>query len=401
MEQAAGAGGPLNWLLNFFGKLSWIGKGVTLGIAGAVSFAAQDLARNPDEFGYRLGQFQAYQRLGGAQAGEVPLSADGRANLDRLIRQISEHMEFELKQPKWEVTQGFVPWTVAQMTAATAGLIEAHKPTVQKFVVDTMDTSCSCWRELADKPEHVAVSGWVFYSLGLAGLKIPEPAVDFVLANQSADGWWPIYPAAANDRHAATYATAWALLGLEQYRARLKAGQQAGGAEREAKVTDAIQRGVRWLKKTRLPEEARWHDYPYYHTRAKAVGMAGHVLFTLHHFSREDELAPIDRIWMRTLDTRVLSAEETDSTDAYVIRAGGQMAMDGTRHIRLPWTMMATVKAFQRGTRWEQARALAWIERVLRADILTQSVVSRQWVTSELLLALRELKGALKPLKSS
>ena len=49
----------------------------------------------------------------------------------------------------------------------------------------------------------------------------------------------------------------------------------------------------------------------------------------------------------------------------------------------------------------DQARALAWIERILRRDILSESVMSRHWVTSELLMALRRLKSAVRPRKIS
>jgi len=34
------------------------------------------------------------------------------------------------------------------------------------------------------------------------------------------------------------------------------------------------------------------------------------------------------------------------------------------------------------------------MERVLRSDVLSESVLSRYWVTSELLIALRELKAS-------
>ncbi|PPD29327.1 MAG: hypothetical protein CTY20_06615 [Hyphomicrobium sp.] len=397
----ASSGGVLTSVLSFLLKLSWIGRVMTLGVAGAISFAAQDLIRNPDEFTNRVGQAQAYHRLGSAAPGEMPLSAEAEANLDRMIKQIADHMAYELKNSKWTAATGFVPWTVAQMTVATAGLVELNKPVIENFVLKTMDTACGCWHELGDKPEHIGVSGWVLYSLGQVNLSVPEPAVGFLLANQSEDGWWPIYPSLPNDRHASTYATAWALLGLEKYVARGKAGLQ-GDEKTIAAATAAIQRGVRWLKKTRVAGEAHWYDYPSYHTKIQAIGAAGHVLFVLHQFSREDELTQVNRLWMKTLDTRVLTAEESDSSDGYIQRKAGEMAIDGTRHLRLPWSLIATVKAFPSGTRWEQARALAWIERVLRRDLLTESVLSRTWVTSELLLALRELRGvALKKRKIS
>ena len=398
--EQGGSGGLLYSLLTFFAKLSWLGRIMTIAVGGALSFAAQDLIRNPDEFSSRIGQAQAFQRLGGAASGELPLSAEAEANLDRMIKQIGDHMAFELKNSKWDVSQGFVPWTIAQMTVAVAGLEELNKSAIERFVLNTMDRGCGCWRELSDKPEHVAASGWVLYSLGHVNIDAPEAAIDFMLATQSAEGWWPIYPSTANDRHASTYATAWALLGLDKYRARSKAGLE-NGAERTQKVTEAIQRGVRWLRRTRVPEEARWYDYPSYHTKIRAVGLAGLVHDVLHRFSRDDEMVPVDRLWMKTLDTRVLSAEETDSSDGYILRTNGQVAIDGTRHIRLPWSIVATVEAFPRGTRWEQARALAWIERILRRDILSESVMSRHWVTSELLIALRRLKGAVRPRKIS
>lgn len=392
--------GTLHSLVTFFSKLSWIGRILTIAVGGALSFAAQDLIRNPDEFTSRIGQIQAFQRLGSAAVGEMPLSAEAEANLDRMIHHIADHLSYDLATTKWEVGQGFVPWTVAQMTVAVAGLKELNAQAIEKFVVATMDTSCGCWRELADKPEHVAVSGWVLYSLGQVNIGIPDNAVDFLLANQAPDGWWPIYPAAANDRHASTYATAWALLGLDKYRSRSKAGL-AGNEMRTAAVGEAILRGVRWLRKSRATEEARWYDYPNYHTKIRAIGLAGLVHDVLHQFSRDDEMVPIDRLWMKTLDTRVLVAEETDSSDGTITRKNGHTALDGTRHIRLPWSIIATVRAFPRGSRWEQARALAWIERILRKDILSESVMSRQWVTSELLLALRRLKGAVRPRKIS
>lgn len=399
-DDQTGSSSVLHGALSFFGKLSWIGRVLTLGVAGAISFAAQDLIRNPDEFSSRIGQAQAFHRLGSAASAEMPLSVEAEANLDRMIKQIAEHMDFELRNSKWDENQGFVPWTVAQMTVAVAGLTAVNAAAIERFILRTMDASCGCWRELADKPEHIAASGWVLYSLGHVNINIPEPAVDFLLANQSPDGWWPIYPAAANDRHASTYATAWALLGLDKYRARSKAGLE-GSESRTAAVTDAIQRGVRWLRRTRVAEEARWYDYPSYHTKIRAVGLAGLVHDVLHQFSRDDEMVPVDRLWMKTLDTRVLSAEETDSSDGYILRKNGQIAIDGTRHIRLPWNIIATVKAFPRGSRWEKARALAWLERVLRRDILSESVMSRHWVTSELLLALRRLKSSVRPRKVS
>jgi hypothetical protein len=378
-------------LIGMFAKLSWIGRAMTIGLAGAISFAAQDVIRNPDEVANRVGQFQAYQRLGSSEPGQLPLSTEARLNLDRMIDQISGDITYKLDNANWNEVQGMVPWTIAQMTVASAGLAKLNTGTIERYVINQMDPTCGCWRELADKPEHIAASGWVLYGLGRANLALPEPAIDFLLTNQSPDGWWPIYPAQANDRHASTYATGWALLALDEHLARSKAGLVP---ERKG-VADAIQRGVRWLKRTRATDEARWYDYPSYHTKVRAVGLSGFTLYVLHRFSRPDELLPVDRIWMRKLDTQILNAEETDSSDGYVMRINGQMAIDATRHIRLPWNIVGTVKSFKGGTRWEQARAVAWIERVLRRDLLSESVMARGWVTSELLIALRELKAVL------
>lgn len=374
----------------FFARLPWIGKIMVAGAAGIVGVLGQDIARSPGDWYAKIAPTQTYLRISQNGTAKVELSQSARDRLDRLIREFASQIDGELKKP-WEEIQGFRAWSLSQTTLAVHGLHEFDRSRLHRTLLDLSTKECICWQEFSQAPPHVGVTSWVIYSLSRTG-NMPEwLSPEFLLDAQKPDGWWPLHPSNDNQVNASTYATAWAALALGQY---ASAKRPALATERllADRIELSISRALVWLKRHKMDGIPRWLDYPLGHAPQRSLSISGLALYTMHMNPRGDDLLTLDRAWLDALDGSLVESDDLEQSDGTIFMPSGPPMNDRTRHIKLPWAILGTLAAYENGTAWQRAKAVAWFERTLSSELLTRSVRNRPWVASELLIALKELK---------
>jgi hypothetical protein len=60
----------------------------------------------------------------------------------------------------------------------------------------------------------------------------------------------------------------------------------------------------------------------------------------------------------------------------------------------LPWALIATADAYERGGWSDKARALEWMEGIVReGESLEVEALAQPWVAAEVLISLRRVEG--------
>lgn len=283
-------------------------------------------------------------------------------------------------------------WAPAQLVVSLNGLPDARQEVVSQALRARADPSCGCWREFAQasSPRNVLVSGWALFALGRTGAPASLEQLAFLTGAQKDDGWWPIYPSSDRGEYASTYATAWAMLGLNE---QLRRGQVP--AEQVDLVTEAVRRGSSWLVNHRIPNRARWYDYPFDVDRRISESLSGLVIYTLHEVGTLD-LQDIDRQWLAGLPPSPPQADTCEIRNVWTETLDGPQ-MEAYCQLTLPWQLIATTHAYGHGTPMQKAVAMIWVENVLDAtDILHSETISGDWIRAETLIALRDLGSDTK-----
>jgi serine/threonine protein kinase len=330
---------------------------------------------------------------------ELPAFLDStrKATLERSILMLTDHLGPETQARRRNPNA----WTMAQMTVGVVDRAAIPSASIVEFL--ETNSAADSWYDSPGAPPHVVVSGWVAIAMARLNHKMRREQLEFFLKNQHPDGWWTLYVLPSNsggptilDRdYASTYATAMATLGLHE---QLLIGIEDPALA--ARVKAAVKAGRDWLFKTRIPDQARWHDYPSNDGRRVLVGVSGLVMHVLHRTETtvgvRGDMAAVDVLWLDSLPDVPLDAKNVEST---LITLTLNQREDTTKQYPLQWSIIATVDAYPNGGRFSRARALVWITPILdRLDTITPGVVGKtDWVAAEWLIALRKLNGE-KPL---
>ena len=359
-------------------------------VLAAAAVAGVPVVFYPNQTYVALNALAAVQQVRAAEPQQIPLEEASRARLrttiEVLATMLGEHAVSKLaaKDPM------FNPWAVAQTSVAVKGLRTLDLPSIAGYFAGQMNPRCGCWQELAEKQPHTGASGWVLYAIGEAGQAAPPPAIDYFLGLQNGDGWWPLHPTTAAAANASTYATAWALLGLTGQMDKITDPALKG------RLATAIAAGMRWLQAARLRDRASWKDYPAAGEGRESIGVSGLALHVLHRGQTAGEIADIDRLWLERLPVDELEADAGDLTNVTITLKSGSPDFDRTRNYRLPWALIATADAYAHGSTMQRARVVAWLQLVLRRNLVTEPVLRQNWVAAELLVALRHVERQLR-----
>jgi hypothetical protein len=203
------------------------------------------------------------------------------------------------------------------------------------------------------------------------GKPLSDAQLEFILKNQSPEGWFPAYPYPADSQNALTYPTAIILWGLtEQLRHNLISPKY------REKVQNAVNKGVGWILETRKIKTGNflWNDCPNQPeiTQTPSAGLDGTVILMLHKAAEANleipnlpaELKEIDSEWLDNLSLMpdVPLEYKVDGRCTNETVDGG--IMDRTIRFSIPWSIIATVKAFPNGTDWQKAVAAKWLESI-------------------------------------
>jgi hypothetical protein len=320
----------------------------------------------------------------------IPLSASAKKNLSDLIQALQYDLRVEMRRRNLGISAGYNSWAIAQMAVALRNASPVPTAEVRETYEKTLDESCGCWRETPQAQPHTGATGWVVFSMSEFGMQTPARILENMLAMQSPDGWWPLYPAKLDVSNASTYATDWAALALcTQLPLQKKFGQDDAVV---ARMSFAVENAVNWLAKNEVVQAARWFDYPANPSSMRSISVSGLTIHVLNQCGYTQGLTVLHQRWLDAMPFEVTSASMTEASNADIFLKQG-LEFDRTRHYVLQWALVATVDAYASGNLAQRAAAVQWIERILKPSLLGPEVRSQRWVAAELLFALSHLQA--------
>jgi serine/threonine protein kinase len=317
------------------------------------------------------------------------LVGDRKATVERSISALAAHLSETLGKKENDV------WTTAQMATALHARATIDSARVQEFLTRNCDPATASWNDDPSAPPNVVISGWVAIGMARNGYKMTPAQLEFFLNTQQRDGWWTLYAlkstGPAPPEMASTYATAMATLGIHE---QLLLGiDDPKLAER---IRTAVKLGRDWIVKTRIPDQARWYDYPSNTGQRVQVGVSGLAMHVLHRtaptFGAPGDLADIDARWLDNLPRVEMDAKAVETTQISLTL--GQRE-DTTKQYPLQWAFIATADAYPNGSPSARAKALVWIDDILaHLDAITDGVIGKtDWMAAEWLISLRKFNG--------
>src|SRR5690606_32316765 len=257
----------------------------------------------------------------------------------------------------------------------------------------TLNKEACCWREMVGI-DDIRATSWIVGANGILGLtnRFFCSPVRFLLSTQDSSGAWPMFvlpPSVKN--YNATYATCHALRALNNSLPNIEDSVMT----REVKI--AIARGVHWLLTTVADKQAsRWSDYEQkegeYESLAVSKSLSGLTLHTLNILEMCSDT--LNRNWLKHLEMadalvdinlreRSDKSFKTDNTAvAYT---------DATRHLVIPWQLIATADAYRYGSFSEKLKANKWVDLVIENLDAAQIAKTDRFAKAEVLIALRYL----------
>ncbi|WP_460762703.1 nSTAND1 domain-containing NTPase [Niabella terrae] len=257
----------------------------------------------------------------------------------------------------------------------------------------TLKTKSCSWNEIRHF-DDIRASSWIISANGMLGLNHAFSCnpVNFLLDHQDSSGAWPMYvlPATVKNYNA-TYATCHVLRALNNALPSIPDSLQ------KVRTRLAIEGGVQWLL-TSISDfkKARWGDYDQkqgrYESLPVSMSISGLAIHTLNILGSSTDT--LNQHWLKSL---LLSDAAMDinlrerSDKSFLDDNLDVILKDETRHLILPWMLIATVDAYSSGTFSERLRANKWINRVIEnldPGLLPQT---DRFARAEVLISLRYL----------
>ena len=289
-------------------------------------------------------------------------------------------------------------WEAAQLILATYGdsikdLLLPETIKTQYFTLTNRTLTEKCyWRELANlNLNDLRVSSWVISASGILNLteKYSCGPLNVLLQNQLKTGAWPMVKIdnPAQD-YSSTYATCHAIRALHNSRALADDSIQQ-------KIDTAVLKGVHWLMRN-ITDSARmiWADYSadenYENTVSKSL--SGLVMHTLNLTG--NATPAMNKKWLKNLAMKdaLLDITFREKSDKDNKRKTGEVEFrDGTRHLSIPWQIIATVDAYKDGNYVEKFHANRWLNAVV-VNLNPEDLKKiPRFVKAEISMALRSL----------
>jgi len=317
-------------------------------------------------------------------APRIPITSE----LFDTLKETKKRLYLRAKQDTRDISNEiYTSWTTSQLIISFGkdrkklGSIE--KSNILNKINIGKAINCPCWAELknSNKDFHLPfVAGWISSALALLNVPLESDVFDFIIKEQSSEGWWSMFPANTDRQYASTYATAWAVMGLkDQVERHLISGYQLQEAN------DAISKGVTWLSSEQ--KSAKWKNYPYLVNGSEySESISGLVLHLLNRFGSND-VDYFNKKWIDVLPNRVVTIEEVEKPYIEILTPSGPI-FDHFQQIIMPWMLIATVDAYRSGSFWQKAKALRWLEKVLADEGFMSSDSRMPWWRAESLIGI-------------
>jgi hypothetical protein len=322
-----------------------------------------------------------------AKGDSIPLP---ETTLEKL-KAVKSHLALSVKNDVANLNAGILtPWSSAQAIlamSATDIIEQTRSDGLIAFIRAKKEPGCGCWHEIPgmhpSDPVCVFASGWILAAMAAVHVPAQSDETDFVLKNQSPEGWWAMFPINTDQsEYASSYATGWNILGLQT---QLDAGLIP--SESRAAATDAVRRGAAWLLNVR-GDGSRWRSYPNTPNSKISEAISGLVIHALHH-TVPDQTGEIERDWLTNLPASWTRIEDTDPVYVEIFSGGKLVGIDQFIQIRLPWMLVATIDSYPSGSVFNRSNALFWLDKVLsQKGVANADVGLANWWRAEFLFSL-------------
>jgi serine/threonine protein kinase len=347
-------------------SLKWA-IGAVLGLIILLGVLSQSSTFSTIPYYLRLKLSQNDKQINLSSSQKKALEASTSSTKEKVLGEFNKYIvEFENKEDAFKNNI----WTFSNFVVALSSVdypLEADRLDV---ILNKNQTDEGCWIEERTGCKMI-ISGWVMLAKKDLGKPLTAKQLEFVLKNQSAEGWFPAYPFPDDSRNAATYPTSIIIWGLsEQLRHNL-----IGVNDRE-KVQTAITKGVNWLLeiRKRQTQDYLWNACPNDNeiVQLPSSGLDGTIVYLLHNIAGSglqlpnlsEELKEIDSTWLNHLSQMgTVSLEDKVDGRCNTSTSDGDI-MDRTIRFSVPWSIAATTEAYSNGTPWQKATAAKWLENL-------------------------------------
>jgi serine/threonine protein kinase len=336
-------------------------------LVAAILFAAFSQSRTLSTVPYYL-QLKLWQTDKGINLSSSQKNALNNSINDTKEKVLSEFnkylVEFESKEDAFKTNI----WTFSNFIVALSSAGYPLEADRIDAVLNKNQTNEGCWMEERTGCKMI-VSGWVMLAKKNLGKPITDKQLEFVLKNQSPEGWFPAYAFPDEARNAATLPTSIIIWGLSE-----QLSHNLVSENNKEKVQTAIIKGVNWLLKTRKlqTKDFMWSACPNDNETVQlpSSGLDGTVVFLLHNIAKSglkipelvENLKEIDSMWLNNLSQmKTLSLEDKVDGRCNTVTADGDI-MDRSIRFTIPWSIIATTEAFPSGTAWQKASATQWLD---------------------------------------
>lgn len=320
-----------------------------------------------------------------SEPGVLPLNSSIAARLHETATRLSHGLQSDLEDPRSIDPPS--AWTLALVIIATNEMETIDRDTIRTYLRSISMDECNCWQERPVKsdPPHTTASGSVLFAMADMGIPAREAEIRFLLGGQQQKGWWSLFPSTGDEQYASTYATSWALLGLQrQLSAKLLAKPLSDS------VSAAIAKGCAWLVSHRESGSARWKNYPLLASGTISESISGLALHVLRE-ATSNSMSQLQQRWLEELPIAAPTAVDHEIPDIWIKSTTGHHH-DHFVQIKLPWMLIATADAYESGDWLQRTHALGWIERAVRHDsLLNADTDAVNWMRAEILLSIKYL----------
>lgn len=310
---------------------------------------------------------------------------------------IIEKLEFQLRNDtkKFEIDPKLGAWEASQMLSALQGVIDSGViSTFARLSRDRLsDSSCCCWVEMKGL-QDMRPTGWIVSSIGTFGLsnKYECNVLGFFIENQLTDGSWSMFKI---DKHLVQYGSTYTTCHV--IRALHNSLRSIDDTAFKIKVVLAINNGINWLLKNMGDSrKSIWSDYPKNSDQEDiaSVSLSGLAIHTLNLVKNDSIQKQLNRKWLtnlKTSDAYIAIDKYEQSLMLYKINSSEAEITDPTRHLVLPWQIIATVDAFKDGNFIEKYKAIQWLDIVANNLNLDEIQEKSRFIRAEILISLRYL----------
>ncbi len=288
-------------------------------------------------------------------------------------------------------------WEASQIVTALKG--DLRDPLKRNFYQLTSnsidDSSCCCWVESINEKD-LRPTGWVVSAIGALNMTANYKCdiISFFLDNQLIDGSWSAYLIDKTQiKYGSTYATCHVLRALHN------SLQNISNSSYKKRIEQSINKGVHWLLNNMVyPKKSSWTDYPKNKSYEDLLSfsLSGLAIHTLNLINSGSLQPVLNRQWLNNLKNSQAFTEidHKEQSDMFY-KFGSAVAefSDRTRHLVVPWQIIATVDAFKDGTLRQRFHANAWLDIMVDNLDITNINKNPRYIKAEILIALRYLQN--------